>query len=94
MPYDTILENIKINSNLIVLSSLSIPHSIHNMMFEEIETLDQGKNTVDFESLSKMEKLLHGTKHAKGVNMSGFFNDDTNEDLSFIKKKNNTSPTF
>jgi 5'-3' exonuclease len=94
MPYDTILENIKINSNLIVLSSLSIPHSIHNMMFEEIEKLDQGKNTVDFESLSKMEKLLHGTKHSKGVNTSGFFDDDTNEDLSFIKKKNNTSPTF
>ena len=94
MPYDTILDNIKINSNLIVLSSLSIPHSIHNMMFKEIETHDSLKKQIDFESLSKMEKMLYGTKHVKATNTSGFFDDDTNEDMSFIKKKSNTSTTF
>lgn len=91
MPFDTILENIKTNSNLIVLSSLSIPMPIYNLMFSEIEST-QRKNP-EFDNLVKMEKLLYGTAHVKASNESGFF-DDTKEDFSFIKKKNNTSPTF
>jgi|694.fasta_scaffold129630_4 5'-3' exonuclease len=91
MPYDTILNNLKNNANLITLSSQSIPETIHKMMFDEIES--EQRSSINFDNIVKMEKILEGSGHANFKLNSDFF-DDTKEDMSFIKKKNNTTTTF
>jgi hypothetical protein len=91
MPYDTILNNLKNNANLITLSSQSIPETIHKMMFDEIES--ELRSSINFDNIVKMEKILEGSGHANFKLNSDFF-DDTKEDMSFIKKKNNTTTTF
>jgi 5'-3' exonuclease len=96
MPYETILQNLKNNANLVSLTSDAIPESIHNVMLEEISHTIESRT--DFTNLKNMDNLLKDTAYSKNtVSTHSIFSDDSeDEDFSFIKKdkKTGSSKTF
>jgi len=93
MPYDTILQNLKNNANLISLTSQAIPDSIHSAMFEKVSEVLEGRT--DFTNLRKMENLLSDSKFSKDSSMthSIFSDNKEDEDFSFIKKTTSKGPS-
>lgn len=95
MPYETILDNLKSNSNLISLTSQAIPDSIHGEMLEAVAPVVLEKT--DFTNLKKMDNLLKDTDYARNsLNSHSMFSSNEKEDYSFIKKSGGTksSKTF
>lgn len=96
---EEIIKNIRINVNLMILSSKTIPESIIDEMFNNIESLSDIK--LNLTSFNSMKSLLKGTNYIDTISndrgiSSNFFkgddDDDDDADMSFIKgrKKNDT----
>jgi 5'-3' exonuclease len=97
MSKETIVNNLNANINLMILNAKTIPESILDDMFKNIEPII-GKCVADFTTISTMNKLLEGTEYVKApaaVAASFFKNDDDDDaDFSFIKDKKNKSTIF
>ncbi len=95
---EEIIRNLRVNINLMILSSQTIPEGIVDEMFRVIESLSNCN--LDLKSVTSMKALLKDTKYVdditeqKGFSASFFKGDDSDDsdDMSFIKgrKQNDT----
>jgi 5'-3' exonuclease len=99
MTREQIINNIKSNINLMVLSSESIPDNILNEMSKTIKS-KTNIEAVDLKGISSMKSLLEGTSYkAEEANISfasKIFSDDNNDstDFSFIKDTKQKNKIF
>lgn len=93
MSYEQIHRNLQDNTNLVILHQKSIPESIYNQMFENIETIEN-KMIGNFDFISSKEEFLKGTTYLD-ERTSDFFNGESvDDDMSFIKKSKTSDNIF
>jgi len=98
MTKEQIVENLKRNVSLMVLSSSSIPPEILDDIFKSIES-QADHNNLNMSKLSWMNKILEGTEYLNNsttgsMSSSIFKKEDSTEDFSFIKKQNTKGKLF
>ena len=96
---EEIIRNLRVNINLMILSSKTIPEGIVDEMFRVIEASSQCN--LNIKSITSMKTLLSGTKYVdditeqKGFSASFFKgDDDDNDDMSFIKDRKQNDSLF
>jgi hypothetical protein len=97
---EEIIRNLRVNINLMILSSQTIPEGIVDEMFRVIESLSNCN--LDSKSVTSMKALLKDTKYVdditeqKGFSASFFKGDDSDDsdDMSFIKGRKQSDTLF
>jgi 5'-3' exonuclease len=96
MSREQIIGNIKMNTNLMLLSSHTIPAEIIEDMFKSIE--DRPSSTVDVKRLTSMKELLAGTRYVEddssAITSSFFKGNEEAADMSFITDRKSTKTIF
>jgi 5'-3' exonuclease len=84
---EKIVSGLRSNTNLMVLSSESIPSAILDDIFNDIESIIGENKFLDIKTISSMNLILEGTEFLKEPQtVSSIFQDaDDSEDFSFIK---------
>ena len=97
MSQEQLVKNIRLNANLVLLNSTTIPESILDEMFRTVEKLITHKN-LDISQLTTMNKLLEGTSYTKEkLSMTSRMlddSDDESDDMSFITDKKEKGKLF
>lgn len=99
MSREQIISNLKSNVNLMVLAAESIPEGILDEMFKSVESKINQRG-LELKTISTMKSLLEGTEYSKEADSSfkaAFFkddDDDSGDDLSFIKGKKDQKKIF
>ena len=99
MSKEAILINIRSNTNLMILSSKTIPEGILDEMFSSIES-NMGKDAIDHRKVTAMKNLLAGSKYIgtgeiSGTSASVFGKDAKGDsDFSFITDKKQKGTLF
>ena len=97
MSQEQLVKNIRLNANLVLLNSTTIPESILDEMFRTVEKLITHKN-LEISKLTTMNKLLEGTSYTKEkLSMTSRMlddSDDDSDDMSFITDKKEKGKLF
>jgi hypothetical protein len=97
MSREQIIGNIKMNTNLMLLSSHTIPAEILDEMFKSIEDR-HSIGSVDVKRLTNMKELLSGTVYvaddSSAIASSFFKGSDEAADMSFITDRKTTKNIF
>ena len=98
MSQDQLVKNIKLNANLVLLNSTTIPESILEEMLRTVEILSKNTDLV-VNKLTTMNKILEGTPYEKGnisITSSVLNESDESEDddFSFITDKKEKGKLF
>ncbi len=96
MSIEQLIQNIKLNANLVLLNSTTIPESILDEMFRTVEKLSKHKN-LDIAQLTTMNKILEGTSYIKedaSISSRMLEDEDENDDFSFISDRKQKGKLF
>jgi 5'-3' exonuclease len=100
MTIDQLIKNIKLNANLVLLNSKTIPESILEEMLRTVELLNK-QNNLEVNNLTTMNKILEGSGYEKGnISMTSAMlsdsddDDDETDDFSFITDKKGKGKLF